>query len=79
MSLSAKETYEFLFKAFPDVLSVSQLSRMLNINEKTAYQLVRENQINHFKVGRVYKIPKIAVLNYINHIAAIVDSQTCHN
>ena len=78
MTLSTKDAYGLLFQGFPDVLTVPQLSRMLNINEKTAYQLVREKQINHFKVGRTYRIPKMAVLNYLNTVTGVVDSQTCH-
>ena len=79
MSFTDKEAYALFFQAFPDVLTVPQLSRMLNINEKTAYQLVREKQINHFKIGRTYRIPKISVLNYLNTVTDVVDSQTCHN
>ena len=78
MSFTDKEAYTLFFQAFPDVLTVPQLSRMLNINEKTAYQLVREKQINHFKIGRTYRIPKMAVLNYLNAVTGVVDSQTCH-
>ena len=78
MSFTDKEAYALFFQAFPDVLTVPQLSRMLNINEKTAYQLVREKQINHFKIGRTYRIPKMAVLNYLNTATGVVDSQTCH-
>lgn len=77
MTLSAKDAYGLLFQGFPDVLTVPQLSRMLNINEKTAYQLVREKQINHFKVGRTYRIPKVAVFSYLNITAGVADSQPC--
>ena len=77
MTLSTKDAYGLLFQSFPDVLTVPQLSRMLNINEKTAYQLVREKQINHFKVGRTYRIPKVAVFSYLNIAAGVADSQPC--
>lgn len=77
MTLSEKDAYGLLFQGFPDVLTVPQLSRMLNINEKTAYQLVREKQINHFKVGRTYRIPKVAVFSYLNIVAGVADSQPC--
>ena len=77
MTLSTKDAYSLLFQGFPDVLTVPQLSRMLNINEKTAYQLVREKQINHFKVGRTYRIPKVAVFSYLNIVAGVADSQPC--
>lgn len=62
----------------PEVLTVLQLSYILNINEKTAYQLVRENQISHFKIGRVYRIPKIAVISYLDTVTGVADSQTCY-
>ena len=78
MSFADKEAYTLFFQAFPDVLTVPQLSRMLNVNEKTAYQLVREKQISHFKIGRTYRIPKIAVFNYLNTVTGVVDSQTCN-
>lgn len=77
MTLSTKDAYGLLFQGFPDVLTVPQLSRMLNINEKTAYQLVREKQINHFKVGRTYRIPKVAVISYLNIVAGVAYSQPC--
>ena len=33
----------------------------LGISDKTAYALLRDNKIEHFKVGRTYKIPKIHI------------------
>ena len=77
-TLTEKDAYGLMFQNYPDVLTVPQLSHMLNINEKTAYQLVRQKQINHFKIGRTYRIPKIAVFNYLNTVTGVADSQTCH-
>lgn len=77
MNAIGRDVYDLPFKEFPDILTVPQLSRMLNINEKAAYQLVRQKQINHFKVGRTYRIPKMAVLNYLNIVTGVVDSQIC--
>ena len=78
MTLTNDVLLSVMLQEFPDVLTVPQLSRMLNINEKAAYQLVHEKQINHFKIGRTYRIPKMAVLNYLNTVAGVMDSQTCH-
>ncbi|WP_418793863.1 helix-turn-helix domain-containing protein [Paenibacillus phytohabitans] len=36
------------------------------ISTKTAYKLLHENEISHFKIGRIYKIPKINILLYLN-------------
>ena len=45
-----------------------QMSQMLGISDKTAYALLRDNKIEHFKVGRTYKIPKIHILSYLKVI-----------
>lgn len=42
------------------------MSKMLGISEKSAYRLLQENSIEHFRVGRTYKIPKLHILNYLH-------------
>lgn len=66
MAISTKDAYRVMFKEFPDVVDVDQMSRMLGISTKTGYRLLPENQIMHFKVGRTYKIPKLHILAYLN-------------
>ena len=78
MSAFDNDTYTLFFRDFPDILSVLQLSRMLNINEKAAYQLVRENRIDHFKIGRTFRIPKMAVIKYMNKVVSVADLHGCH-
>lgn len=79
MSVFDNDTCTLFFRDFPDILSVLQLSRMLNINEKAAYQLVRENRIDHFKIGRTFRIPKMAVIKYMNKVVSVADLHVCHN
>lgn len=76
-TLTEKDAYGLMFQNYPDVLTVPQLSHMLNINEKTAYRLVREKQIGHFKVGRTYRIPKVAVFSYLSMATDEADSHPC--
>lgn len=64
--LTRKDTYLVMFKEYPDVVDVEQMSEMIGISTKTAYKLLRENKIEHFKIGRIYKIPKPNILHYIN-------------
>lgn len=64
--LTKKDTYLVMFKEYPDVVDVEQMSEMIGISTKTAYKLLRENKIKHFKIGRTYKIPKLNILLYIN-------------
>ena len=65
-TITKKDTYLVMFKEYPDVVDVEQMSKMIGISTKTAYKLLRENKIQHFKIGRTYKIPKLNVLLYIN-------------
>lgn len=66
MAYSQKDAYSLMFKEYPDVVSITQLSQMLCISEKTAYRLLKDNQIEHFKIGRTYRIPKLNVLSYMS-------------
>lgn len=55
-----------LFKEYPDIVEISQLSEMLNISKYSAYKLITENKIKHLVIGRKYRIPKVYVIEYIN-------------
>lgn len=65
--LSAREAYRLLFNEFPGVVNVPQMCQMLGgISSKTAYQLLRENKVQHFRIGKGYKIPKLSIIAYLN-------------
>lgn len=67
-AMTGREAYRIMFRDYPDVVTVEQMSKMLGISDKTAYALLRDNKIEHFKVGRTYKIPKIHILSYLKVI-----------
>ena len=54
-----------LFNNYPDIITVSQLAKMLNIGKSSAYALLQKNRIHHVRVGKKYIIPKSAVLDFI--------------
>lgn len=58
--------YESVFADYPDVVTVEQMSEMLGISTKTAYRMLKKNVIEHFMIGRIYKIPKYHILAYLN-------------
>ena len=68
MALTNKDAYRVMFRDYPDVVSVEQMSEMLGISTKTAYRLLKDNEIRHFRVGRTYKIPKLHILSYLQLI-----------
>lgn len=63
--ITGREAYRIMFRDYPDIVNVNQMSKMLGISDKTAYALLRDKKIEHFKVGRTYKIPKIHILSYL--------------
>ncbi len=67
--ITGREAYRIMFRDYPDIVNVNQMSKMLGISDKTAYALLRDNKIEHFKVGRTYKIPKIHILSYLRVIS----------
>jgi len=56
--------YELL-KNYDDILSVKEVQRILKIGKNQAYELVTSGDIQSIRIGRVYKIPKTYLLNYI--------------
>jgi len=48
------------------VMEIDGLCEILGIGKNTAYQLLNDQEIDAFKVGTVWKIPKKSVEEYIN-------------
>lgn len=48
-----------------EIITVDELMEMLYIGKNTAYQLLNSGEMRAFKIGKVWKIPKDAVSEYI--------------
>ena len=48
-----------------EILTVQELMELLYIGKNAAYQLLNEGQIKAFRIGNTWKIPKVAVDEYI--------------
>jgi len=55
-----------LFADCPDIITPDELMKMLNIGRNTTYRLLQNNAIKSFRIGKCYKIPKRAVIDYIS-------------
>ena len=55
-----------MFSEYNDVVTVSELAKMLKIGRNTAYELVRCNAIKNVKIGRQIRIPKQSVVEYLS-------------
>ncbi len=60
------EVTEDIFDDYPDVVTFEQLREMLgNIGKTLAYTLLKNNEIDSFKMGRNYRILKSKVIEYL--------------
>lgn len=50
---------------YGDMISIDELCEMLTIGKNTAYYLLKTSQIKAFKIGRIWKIPRESVSNYV--------------
>jgi excisionase family DNA binding protein len=63
--MNQQEAYKTVFKEYPDILDVGQMSQLLRVSKKTAYKLLQQGKIDCLKVGREYKIPKANIIQYL--------------
>jgi excisionase family DNA binding protein len=59
------EYWEEKERKFSDILTVKELMDYLAVGKNTAYDLLKTKKIKSIRIGRVYKIPKSEVQEYI--------------
>ena len=59
------EIYRSVLKDYPDILTVEEMSQALGVSTKTGYRLLRDNKIEHLRLGRTYRVPKPHLLTYM--------------
>ena len=53
-----------MFKQYPDIMSVKQVSEALCIGINSAYELIKNKSIGSRKVGRKILVPKSCVIDF---------------
>ena len=48
-----------------DLITIEELCSLLSIGRNTAYRLLNENKIKAFRIGKIWKIPKKSVEEFI--------------
>ena len=64
MSIAPNEVYRLVFKEYPDVMDVKQVSALLGVSTKTVYKLIRDGSLSSMKVGREFRVPKVSIMQY---------------
>jgi excisionase family DNA binding protein len=54
-----------MFEEYDELITIDELCNILCIGRNTAYRLLKSNALQAFKIGRIWKIPKRSVENYI--------------
>lgn len=55
-----------MLNSYPDILTVEQLAKALDVGLNTAYMLIRSNKIPSVRVGKQIRISKTALLKFVN-------------
>ena len=50
-----------------EILKFEEVMEYLNIGKSTLYRLLRNNEITSFKIGKVWKIPRQSVEEYVQN------------
>ena len=54
-----------MFERVPDILTFNECKDLLKVGKNTLLHLLHDGQIEAFRVGNRWKIPKTSVLEYI--------------
>jgi len=60
-----QDIYKSVFKEYPDVLDVKQVSDLLGVSTRVVYRLLRDGTIVSLKIGREFRVPKVNVMRYV--------------
>lgn len=55
-----------MFDLYPDILTIDQLAKALQLGKNKTYNLVNTETICSLRIGRKILIPKICLIDYIN-------------
>jgi len=65
VEMNTQDIYRAILKEYPDVLDVKQVSAVLGVSTKVVYRLLRDGSLVSLKIGREFRIPKVALMKYV--------------
>ena len=54
-----------MFDQFEDLLEVDEVQELLHMSRNSVYVILRSGELKGYQQGRIWKIPKQAVIEYI--------------
>lgn len=59
-----------MLENYKDVLTVEDVQEILGIGRSKAYQLIRNHTIPSLQMGKVIRVSKVNLINYINQVSS---------
>ena len=56
---------ERILENFPDILKPEEVQKVLGISRSYIYRLLKSGELKAFKMGKMYRIPKCYLQDYI--------------
>lgn len=56
-----------MFENVPDIMTFKECQHTLKIGKNSLLDLIHNGEIEAFKIGNRWKIPKIAVIEYVKY------------
>ncbi len=57
-----------MFENVPDILTFKECQHLLKVGKNTLLDLLHNGEIDGFRIGRRWKIPKNSVIEYIKYL-----------
>lgn len=57
--------FENLFKDYPEIVGTKQICKMLNVNEKCVYELIKSGKLTRIPCSRTILVAKVFVIKYV--------------
>lgn len=54
-----------MFEQYQDLMTLEELCEALSIGKNQAYQIVSSGELSCMRTGRAWKIPKVALIDYV--------------
>lgn len=54
-----------MFHEYGDILTVDELMEMMQLGRNSVYRLLKDGHIKSIKMGRIHRIPRDQVIDYI--------------
>ena len=59
-------------KDYTELITVDELCELLRISHNAAYRILSSGQLDCFKIGRIWKIPRESISRYIKEQSKIM-------